>query len=325
MGEYGAASNGVISDGGESSAGLDDDDGGGSDGNGQDDGVGPKLDVSSSAFDVGDCADPCLGCNAVDILFVIDNSEPMADYQAALVDAFPAFAEALFAGLPPNTSVHVGITSTTMGESAVGMTDGCTATGDGMQPVEAFYTTPDEDDTGVPGAQGRLYIVDDRAYFQGSTFDDPQPLVDWFTAGALIGEGGSQVEMSGAAAAWATDPINDETNMGFIRDEGAVLVIFVVQDEPDQSPMGEAEALVQKIATAKETCGGMSCVVAGGFVQTECLPENPLGTIFEAASATAIHQLPSFNETTTSQTFEQVLRDTLSEVITQTCATTNAG
>ena len=299
--------------------------GGQTDGDDSDDGAGPKLDVSSPAFDLGDCPEGCLGCNAVDILFVIDNSEPMADYQAALVDAFGSFATALFEGLPANTSVHVGITSTTMGESAVGMTDGCTATGDGMQPVEAFYTTPDEDDTGIPGAQGRLYVADDQAYFQGSTFDDPEPLIAWFTAGALIGESGSQVEMSGAAAAWATDPVNDETNMGFIRDEGAVLVVFVIQDEPDQSPMAEADALVEKLAAAKATCGGMQCIVAGGFVQTECLPENPLGAIFEAAGASVVHQLPSFNAATTSQTFEQVLRDTLADVVVQTCSTTNAG
>jgi hypothetical protein len=281
---------------------------------------GLKLDVSPQ-FDLGSaCGEvPCPGCNAVDILFVIDNSVSMEDYQQALAVAFPGFAATIFDALPPGTSVHVGITSTTMGHSASGATMNCTATGDDMQPVDAFYTTPDVQDTGVGGAQGRLFVVDGRAYFEVSTSDTPEELAGWFGNAALIGENGSQVEMSGAAAGWATDPANDATNDGFIRDEGAVLVLFFIQDEPDQTPPAAAEELVDKIAAAKQACGGFQCVVAGGFVQTSCLPENPLGAILDAVGDPVVEQLPFFSDDTTAELFEQVLRDTLAQVIVQTC------
>jgi hypothetical protein len=201
----------------------------------------------------------------------------------------------------------------------------CTATGDEMQPVEAFYTTPDVDDTGVDGAQGRLFIVDDRAYFEASTSDPPDALAAWFSSAAVIGEDGSQVEMSGAAAGWATDPANAATNGGFIRDSGAVLVLFFIQDEPDQTPVDAASELVDKIAAAKEACGGFQCVVAGGFVQTSCLPENPLGAILDAVGDPVVEQLPFFSDDATAALFEQVLRDTLAQVIVQTCEQIPAG
>ncbi len=316
--------------------------GGGSDGEGiaslgsdatepgaTDDGPGQDVDTSSDGlkldvapqFDVGSaCGEvPCPGCNAVDILFVIDNSVSMEDYQQALAVAFPGFADTIFDALPPGTSVHVGITSTTMGHSSAGATMNCTATGDEMQPVDAFYTTPDVEDTGVGGAQGRLFVVDGRAYFDVSTSDTPDALADWFGNAALVGENGSQVEMSGAAAGWAADPANDATNAGFIRDEGAVLVLFFIQDEPDQTPVSATEDLVGKIAAAKEGCGGFQCVVAGGFVHTSCLPENPLGAILEAVGDPVVEQLPFFSGETTAELFEQVLRETLAQVIVQTC------
>ena len=74
---------------------------------------GPKLDVQA-----GDVPGPCVGegcnegCTGVDLLFVIDNSVSMGDYQAALGLAFPAFASTLDTALPAGTSLHVGVTST---------------------------------------------------------------------------------------------------------------------------------------------------------------------------------------------------------------------
>lgn len=282
--------------------------------------VGAHFDLGSACGEV-----PCPGCSAVDILFVIDDSVSMGDYQEALADAFPGFADTIFDALPPGTSVHVGITSTTMGHSSSGATMNCTATGDEMQPVEAFYTTPDDEDNGLAGAQGRLFVVDGMSYFDVSTSDAPDTLAAWFGNAAVIGEEGSQVEMSGGAAGWACDPANDATNEGFVRDAGAVLVLFFIQDEPDQTPVGAAEELVQKIADAKSRCGGFQCVVAGGFVQTSCLPENPLGAILDAVGDPVVEQLPFFSDETTAQLFEQVLRDTLAQVIVQTCEQIPAG
>jgi hypothetical protein len=220
------------------------------------------------------------------------------------------------------------VTSTEMGYSNAGSTINCEATGNGM-PQEAFYTTPDVQDTGKNGAQGRLYVADGLPYFAIDT-DAPaaevQQLRDWFAAAAHIGEGGSNVEMASAAAGWSTDPANAATNAGFMRDEGAVLVLFFLQDEPDQSDapglsMQETgAAMLEKIAAAKVGCGGLDCVVAGGFVDQGCLGENALGAVFDGLSIPpATDELPWDDEDVDPGYFEPLLTTTLTQVIAQTC------
>jgi hypothetical protein len=295
-------------------------------------GEGPKLDVgpggSEGAMEGGNCMGSDCSCTAVDLLFVIDNSTSMDDYQVALAAAFPSFADAIIAALPPGTNLHVGVTSTEMGYSNSGSTTNCEATGNGL-PQEDFYTTPDVMDTGTNGAQGRLYVADGMPYFEIDT-DAPaaevQALRDWFSAAAHIGEGGSNVEMSSAAAGWATDPANAATNAGFIRDEGAVLVLFFLQDEPDQSDapnMTMAEtgaAMLDKIAAAKTACGGLKCVVGGGFVEQGCLDENGLGALFGGLpTAPALDSLPWDDNNVDPTYFEPLLTETLAQVIAQTC------
>lgn len=295
-------------------------------------GEGPKLDVgaggSEGVAEGGECMGEACSCTAVDLLFVIDNSTSMNDYQVALAAAFPSFADAIIAALPPGTNLHVGVTSTEMGYSNAGSTTNCIATGNGM-PQESFYTTPDVMDTGKNGAQGRLYVADGLPYFEIDTdapANEVQALRDWFSAAAHIGEGGSNVEMASAAAGWATDPANAGTNAGFIRDEGAVLVIFFLQDEPDQSDapnmtMPETgAAMLEKIAAAKTACGGLQCVVAGGFVQQSCLTENALGAVFDGLpTAPSIDELPWDDENVDPAYFEPLLTETLAQVIAQTC------
>jgi hypothetical protein len=295
-------------------------------------GDGPKLDVgaggSEGIGEGGECMGEDCSCTAVDLLFVIDNSTSMNDYQVALAAAFPSFADAIIAALPPGTNLHVGVTSTEMGYSNAGSTTNCIATGNGL-PQEEFYTTPDVMDTGKNGAQGRLYVADGLPFFEIDTdasAAEVQALRDWFSAAAHIGEGGSNVEMASAAAGWATDPVNAGTNAGFIRDEGAVLVIFFLQDEPDQSDapnmtMPETgAAMLEKIAAAKTACGGLQCVVAGGFVQQSCLTENALGAVLDGLpTAASIDELPWDDENVDPAYFEPLLTETLAQVIAQTC------
>lgn len=293
---------------------------------------GPKLDVGAGGSDGAGEAGACVGedcsCTGVDLLFVIDNSTSMNDYQVALTQAFPSFASAIIEALPPGTNLHVAVTSTEMGYSNAGSTTNCIATGNGL-PQEEFYTTPDVTDTGKNGAQGRLYVADGLPYFEIDT-DAPeaevQQLRDWFSAAAHIGEGGSNVEMASAAAGWATDPANAATNAGFIRDEGAVLVVFFLQDEPDQSDapgmtMPETgQAMLDKLAAAKSGCGGLQCVVAGGFVDQGCLGENALGTVFDGLPIPpSLDELPWDDENVDPGYFEPLLTTTLTQVIAQTC------
>lgn len=286
-----------------------------------------KLDVASAPTGGQECIEGVncdMGCVAVDLLFVIDNSLSMSSYQVALSEAFPGFADTILGALPEGVNVHVAVTSTEMGYSNEGSTINCDATGAGGQPAANFYVTPDSAPSATNGAQGRLYEAGGLPFFNIDTDAPPadvQALSDWFAQAATIGENGSNVEMSGAAAAWAADPVNAPTNMGFIRDDGALLVIFVIQDEPDQTPVGESQVLIDKIAAAKQQCGGMDCVVGGGFVNQLCLNQSPLGDIFAATPVMPVTATLPPEDQVDAMTFTPVLEDTLAQVIVEACAT----
>jgi hypothetical protein len=315
-------------DAGPGGKGDDPNGGGDTDGAGatdSDDGV--KLDVGTDPTGgelgcvdgQGDC-----GCTAVDLLFIVDNSLSMEDEQIALGQAFPTFADTILSSLPPGVNVHVGVTSTEMGFSPEGGYDPnnyCIGTGVGGASADNWYQTPDSSPTATNGAQGRLYRAGGMPYFEIDTdapADEVQALSDWFAAASHIGEGGSNVEMSSAAAAWAMDSAVNTGNAGFIRDEGSVLVLFFVQDEPDQTPTAETQALLGKIAAAKAGCGGWDCVVGGGLINAGCASQTPIGDLFASMPTPPItQQLPLMG--VTPDTFEAVLANTLSEVIVDKC------
>lgn len=274
------------------------------------------------------------GCSAVDILFVIDNSGSMGDYQESLGLAFPAFASTLSKILPPGTNVHVGVTSTEMQYSSQGNSTSnngvCTFVGDGDQSNEAFDVPPDEMDTGRNGAQGRLYDPGDgQTYFSFDSDGDIAGAQAWFASAANIGEGGSNIEMLTAPVGWAFDPASAATNDGFLRDEGAVLVIFFMQDEADQSPeMIEGTStgtwVLDRVAEAKAGCGGLNCVVAGGLLEeAACMGDRPITEFLAGFDAPALGQLPGpFGGGTPQELADEMnelLSNSLADLIGQTC------
>ncbi|MBV1860857.1 MAG: hypothetical protein KUG77_20750 [Nannocystaceae bacterium] len=296
-----------------------------------------KLDVGAgSDVFVPGClpGDADCGCSAVDILFVIDNSGSMGDYQEALGLAFPAFASTLSKILPPGTNVHVGVTSTEMEYSSQGnstSTNGvCTFVGDGDQSNEAFYVPPDVLNTGRNGAQGRLYDPGGgQPYFSFDSDGDISGAQAWFASAANIGEGGSNIEMLTAPVGWAFDPVNGATNEGFLRDEGAVLVLFFMQDEADQSPQmidgtPTGSWALTRVAEAKAGCGGLSCVVAGGLLEeAACMGDRPISEFLAGFDAPALGQLPGpFGGGTPQELADEMnelLSNSLADLIGQTC------
>jgi hypothetical protein len=210
---------------------------------------------------------PTMGCEAVDFLFVLDNSLGMADYQLALTQAYPQFVDKMFEALPPGIDVHVGITTTDFdsGCDAPEATQNCQTTAT-LDEVEAHYIRPDVMNDGGNGSQGRLFSYAGQTYFETTTDDDPAELSQWFTqAATAAGEEGCSFEMPVAAAGFATHLANAVTNDGFVRDEGALLVIFFLTDEPDKSVETD-ESYRDMIFAAKEECGGGDCVYVGGLV-----------------------------------------------------------
>ena len=242
-------------------------------------GPGPKYDLPPEV-DMGLVTDG--GCGAVDILFVVDNSASMGQFQMALADAFPQFVDAMYANLPADISLHVGITTTdfyctTPGEAccpkscAIGNT-GCQigSNEDEVEQLKTFYNPPTNGDNGVNGSQGRLFVHEDQPYFASTTSQDSAPLKAWFTGAAIAaGEQGSSIEMPVAAAAFVTDPANAATNAGFIRNTDAILLIVFLTDDPDASlePVADYQAMV---LAAKDNCP--ECVLTAGLLNT-CVPQ----------------------------------------------------
>ena len=298
---------------------------------GEDDG-GEKLDVAG-AEETGD-GDPMDGyCDFVDLLFVIDNSVSMQSYQEALALAFPQFANTLSQALPEGVNLHVGVTSSEMGYAGSGSTSisngVCTFTGDGM-PSDNFYVTPDQQNTQTNGAQGRLYQpAGAQHYFSLDIGDTAQlsALESWFSDAAAIGTGGSNIEMTLAPAGWVGDPANTATNAGFLRDAGAVLVVFFMTDEPDQTPVlidgvAGGQYMLDRVASFKSACGGLNCVVGGGFLRPSACEDQPLDAFLAGLpDAAQVAELPDDNlpPQQAADQMNALLADTFAAVIADKC------
>ena len=136
--------------------------------------------------------------------------------------------------------------------------------------IDAHYTPPQDGSTGVNGEQGRLFEWDGQRYYEAVVGEDSSALKTWFSQAAVAaGETGCSFEVSSAAAAYPFHEANADFNQGFLRDEGAVLLIVVLTDEPDKSPEG-AQTYYDMIIDAKAGCGGDGCVIVTGLVD-ECI------------------------------------------------------
>ena len=225
----------------------------------------PKLDVGGPAT-TGEQE----FCNYVDILFVIDNSLSMEEYQTQLALAWPTFVDEMWENLPPGTDLHVGMTTTSFYTGSCSEFEFNCETTASAGAIDDHYVKPTDGNTGTNGEQGRLFEYDGRKYFEAIVGDDNGELKTWFSQAAVAaGETGCSFEMSSAAAGYALHPANAEANDGFLRDAGSVLVVVVLTDEPDKSPEG-AMTYYDMIMAAKTECGGDPCVVMTGIVD-ECI------------------------------------------------------
>ncbi|MEZ4451064.1 MAG: hypothetical protein R3B09_16400 [Nannocystaceae bacterium] len=234
-------------------------------------GTGIKLDVGAPDGGVTETDTDSNGeCVAVDLLFVIDNSPSMGKYQDALSAAFPGFVDQIFLNLPPGTDLHVGITTTSFFVGSCSESTNNCVSQSSESEIQMHYTPPTQMNNGENGGQGRLFNYQGMNYFAANTSDDPAALKAWFSGAATAaGEKGCSFEMAAAGAGWAADPANAGTNAGFIRDSGAVLLVFVLSDEPDKSPEPVSQ-FVDKLVAAKAECGGKKCILAAGLVNSFC-------------------------------------------------------
>ena len=257
------------------------------------------------------------GCEAIDFLFVIDNSESMATHQQRLGEQFPSFITAMFDALPEGISVHVGLTTTDFDEGceAPESTMNCQSTAT-VDEVESHYQRPDDGSDGGNGTQGRLFSYSNTTFFEINADDDPTPLSDWFSEAAVAaGEDGCSFEMPVAAAGFAAHSANDDTNAGFIRDSGALLVVFFLTDEPDKSP--ESRTIYeQMLLDAKTECGGAQCIFVGGLIPACTLDVNQ--KLWQFMSS--LQDEPHWADIETTTDYADVFGDALAAAIAEACA-----
>ena len=239
---------------------------------------GTKLDVGGTG--VGPMLEACV---AVDLLFVIDNSPSMAQYQQGLAQAFPGFVDGIYDNLPEGVDIHVGVTTTSFSDDIGRSCDlGCLWYGNDCGTAAEFgcgrqECYADASATGN-GTRGRLFSWDGRSYFETNTANDErEALEQWFTGAATaVGEMGNNYEFSAAAASWAVGPPAADTNVGFLRDEGAVLFIFFLTDQWDES-IDSLASYVSTVEQAKAGCNQSleegSCVVASGLLNPCTVPD----------------------------------------------------
>jgi len=276
--------------------------------------MGEKLDVAEM---------PGSGCAYVDMLFVIDNSDSMETYQQALADQFPAFVEAMFAELPAGIDVHVGITTTEFdaGCEAAETTGNCQSTAS-LDDVQMHYVPPTEGNDGGNGSQGRLFQWSGQSYFEATTDDDPAALSTWFSGAATAaGENGCSFEMPVAAAGWATHLANAVTNDGFIRDEGGLLVVFFLTDEPDKSPESTA-TYAAMIPDANAECGGAECVFVSGLVPPCVADINQKLWQFMTLWS---DEDPRWGDIVDTAQYDDVVGETLAGAVAEACANIPVG
>lgn len=234
--------------------------------------------------------DGAVGCDAVDFLFVIDNSGSMADEQQQLVDSVPGFVSAIEERLPAGTGTyHIMVTDSDPwvyggcedacteaaaceAQSADGSCDCgypcalrglCSDIGDYVcgetQPMEcedilgAGITHPrgrDASNTTCDFASGRRFIASGEPDLSGA-----------FECAARVGTNSSLGEKPMEAMIQGLTGSGDvaSCNEGFLRDN-AVLVVVIITDEDDNGPhaddlegdsAGSPQAWVDALVEAK--------------------------------------------------------------------------
>jgi hypothetical protein len=310
----------------EAAADGDDDTGSGS-GNAGTGASGPSGSGGSGGFDPtgGSGAAASDGCNAVDVLFVIDDSGSMCTYQEGLVGAFPSFVDAMWNALPSGTDLHVGITTSGFAPGGSHSESNCVAQ-EPLETLKAYYNKPT--DTTIPGEgfQGRLLAHQGKTFYAADTAQAAAKdgLKDWFAQAATsVGCGVCSFEFNASGAAYALHPANAQANAGFLRDEGAVLLIVILSDEADQSfDVDDPTFLHDTVTQAKSGCGGDSCIITAGLLSPWCVPDMNASYKF----LSGFGEDPVWGDITggniispdTSQ-YSVVIGDALAQVVEKTC------
>lgn len=166
----------------------------------------PMPGIPPTAPDPEEPAPELETCAAVDVLFVVDNSDTMAEEQAKLLSSAGGFIGDAAALLPADTSFHVGVVTT------------------------------DSYDMVRSGPEGQCnFAVDEGLGYATHSGALDLELGEALTCAVDVGTQGDPNERPVEMALSALGPeaqLSDAVNGGFLR-EDAVLVVVVLTDEED--------------------------------------------------------------------------------------------
>jgi hypothetical protein len=167
----------------------------------------------------------------IDILFVIDNSNSMADEQQNLSKNFPKFIDALKSPKLNNKipNVHLGIITTDLGAGNYSLPSCEVSGGDGGK----LQASPRVAGC-VPPSKPYIEYIDGVTNINNPAITDPiEKVKKAFQCIAEIGTGGCGFEAQIEAARRALDPKLNR-NPGFVRKDAFLAVVFIT-DEDDCS------------------------------------------------------------------------------------------
>ena len=216
---------------------LPDDDDGFASSTGGEGSTGGAESTGAPLFDVPALPDPVEPgrCDAVDVLFVVDNSGSMADEQANLIASVPGFIDGITARLGVHTDYHVGVVST----------DEATFNADGCQELGALVTRTEGDLSSA---------ADCGPYIDGTTYMTPRDdLEAAFACAAQLGIDGNGIErpMDALMAALETPAELEGCNAGFLRDDALLVVVLITDEEDDGESVGGPVSWYEQVLAAK--------------------------------------------------------------------------
>lgn len=315
------SADGVTLDGGDD--GIGDLDGG--------DGDGPRLDANTDGGGTADSSDDGTnqdGCEAVDFLFVIDNSGSMGDNQQNLVNSFPGFISAIQNTVAEAQDYHVMVVKTDSGWGG-----DCQMLCDlfgGFCPDIPEYDCNSGPPTICDGDMGAgvTYPIgsdssNQQCVLAGNRYITPADpnLGQTFTCIASVGTDGDSSERPiEALTAALSDELNSPggCNANFLRDE-AILVVTIITDEEDDDSPGVPQGWYQNVITRKSG-DGSGIVMIGLLNDTDAAaPVCPTGSQDPAKLREFVDSFPnSFRGSVCAPDYAQVLTDAVS-LISTTC------
>jgi len=174
----------------------------------------------------------------VDILFVLDDGSSTTEIKMKLYDQMPLFLNVLKA-LPTPLDLHIAVSTTDLGAPGDAMDKIlCTAQGNNG----AFQSAPRGNCLNTTLTNGATYLADDG----NGTANFTDPITSVLQCISMVGDSGCGFHQPLAAAARALGadnvvnglPTPPATNVGFLRPDAYLTIIFLTNQDDCSAPAG---------------------------------------------------------------------------------------